>query len=101
MNEKIEQLKIELEQEQEKTDNLETTNLLLKDQINKLSSKQIDTEAFKAKYLEKHNKLKEKLINSERDRKKWETAARFANRVGVVKNVAVHDVYGSVFSSKN
>ncbi|EAX90704.1 hypothetical protein TVAG_152710 [Trichomonas vaginalis G3] len=94
---RVQELQSQLEAEQAKNDNLETTNVLLRDEIAKLSAKQFDVEAFKAKYDEEKNKLKIKLINIERDRKKWETTAKFANRVGIVKNLAVHDVYGSVF----
>lgn len=96
---KIQELQGLLDTEQAKNDQLETTNVLLRDEIAKLSANKFDVEAFKAKYDEEKNKLKMKLINIERDRKKWETAAKFANRVGIVKNLAVHDVYGSVFEN--
>ena len=101
MKQKIDSLKDALDKEQQKSDQLETTNQLLNDQIGKMAQNQVDLQTFQAKFVEKTNRLKNKLIDSERDRKKWETAARFANKVCIMKNIAVHDVYGSVYSEKN
>lgn len=82
--------------------NQQQANAELSEKINKLEAENIHIrqqiqsgEIIKQKYKSKKSQLKQRLAALEKEKKRWESIAKFVNRVDEVKSISVFDVYGS------
>lgn len=87
-----------LTDETRKCDGLQSALNMMKDELERLRSKETEFNDFKKNSTLMKDEILKKLRNLEREKAKWETAARFANKVCQVKALAVKDVYGEVYA---
>lgn len=92
----IDSLKKSLSEENEKVDNLTKTIVALQDENIKLKSLVDQGADAKEKYKLKKRELIEKMKECEREKRKWESIAKFNNHVCAVKKVTVQDVFGDI-----
>mgnify|MGYP001075396572 CR=1 FL=1 len=94
----IDSLKNSLKEENEKVDNLTKTIAILQDENIKLKSLVDQGAEAKEKYKLKKLALIEKMKECEREKRKWESIAKFNNHVCTVKKVTVQDVFGDIIN---
>ncbi|KAK8858229.1 hypothetical protein M9Y10_013330 [Tritrichomonas musculus] len=99
LNELIESLKNSLKEENLKVDNLTSTIASLQDENIRLKALVDKANDSREKYKIKKQALLDKMKECEREKRKWESIAKFNNHVCTVKKVTVQDVFGDLINS--